>query len=303
MKVLVTGASGRFGRLVVEALARDGHEVIGLDLRPWDDPPEGVSVVATDLLKRGTENVFREHRPDAVVHTASGSHLKVFSHDRYRVNLGGAKAVFDYAHTYGAKKAVFVGRHTYYGANPDSPLYHSEDDPPLGIETYPELADLVAADLFACSALWRYSSVESVVLRVCYTLGPSRHGNLADYLRGPRVATIAGFNPLFQFIHEQDAVRAVLASLRQGVRGVFNVAGPDPLPLSVLIERAGRTVVPMPEAAFRLVGGRFGFPKLLAGAARHIKFPVVIDSSAFEGETGFEALYGQEETIAAFRKA
>ena len=90
---------------------------------------------------------------------------------------------------YGVEHVVFVGRHTYYGAAADSPLFHVEDEPPMGLASFPQLADLVAADLYAGSALWRYSSFVTTVLRMVYTLGSTGHGTLATFLRGARVPT------------------------------------------------------------------------------------------------------------------
>ena len=151
-----------------------------------------------------------------------------------RINVGGTRAVFEHCKAYGVKHAIFVGRHTFYGAGPDSPLYHTEDEPPMALGTFPELADLVAADLYAANALWRTPELVTTVLRICYTLGPSGHGTLGTFLRGPRVPTILGFDPLFQFMHEDDVVRALALALEKQLRGVFNVAGPDPVPLSSL---------------------------------------------------------------------
>ncbi|MBX3028864.1 MAG: SDR family oxidoreductase [Chloroflexi bacterium] len=42
---LVTGSNGGIGRATVAALVASGHEVIGLDLRPGDDPLLGRSIV------------------------------------------------------------------------------------------------------------------------------------------------------------------------------------------------------------------------------------------------------------------
>jgi len=131
--------------------------------------------------------------------------------------------VFDYCHAYSVRRVVFVGRHTYYGADADSPMYHTEAEPPTGNASFPELADLVAADLYAGSALWRYPELETVVLRVCYTLGASHHGTLASFLRGRRVPMVLGFDPLFHFMHEDDAASAIVTALERNERGVFNV--------------------------------------------------------------------------------
>ena len=128
MKVLVTGIAGALGRRVAIQLQSAGHEVIGIDRRPWYHPPEGIRVFQHDIRKRPAEDVFRTQRPEAMIHMATVTHLTHRSEDRFRINLVGTQAVFDHCHTYGVKRAIFVGRHTYYGAGPDSALYHTESE-------------------------------------------------------------------------------------------------------------------------------------------------------------------------------
>jgi UDP-glucose 4-epimerase len=303
MKVLVAGIAGNIGRLVTDLLLQEGHEVVGIDRRAWYHPPDGVRVFQADIRKRPAEDVFRTQRPEAVIHMATVTHLTHRSQDRYRINLGGTQAVFDHCHTYGVRKAIFVGRHTYYGAAPDSVLYHTESEPPMAVHTFPELSDLVAADLYAGSTLWRYPEIDTAVLRCVYTLGPLKQGTLAAYLRGPRVPTVLGFDPLFQFMHEQDTAAAIVSALAEGVRGVFNVAGPPPVPLSVIVRETGRKIIPVPEPLFNLVLGRFGMPKLPPGALQHIKYPIVVDDARFREATGFAPTYDEDATLAAFRNA
>jgi len=301
MKVLITGISGKIGRLVATILHGHGHEIIGVDRRDWPDAPPGVTVHQADIRKRAAAEVFRSTRPEAVIHMATVSHITTKSADRYRINLHGTRAVFDHCHEYGARRMVFVGRHTYYGASPETSLYHKEDAPPMAVTTFPELSDLVAADLYACTGLWRFPDLGSVVLRVCYTLGPARQGTLAAFLRGPRVPIILGFDPLFQFMHELDAAKAIVTALESDIRGVFNVAGPNPVPLSLLIRETGRSPLPVPELLFRFSLGRFGLPRLPRGAIEHLKHPVVVDKSAFYRATGFTHDYDEDATMHAFR--
>ncbi|HMR04702.1 MAG TPA: SDR family oxidoreductase [Polyangiaceae bacterium] len=303
MRVLVTGISGKVGQQVALLLAEHAHEVVGIDRRPWRDAPEGMRIHQADIRKRAAEDVFRIEKPDAVIHMATVTHLTAQSEDRYRINLGGTKAVFDFCHRYGVKHAVFAGRHTYYGAAADSVLYHTEDEPPLALETFPELADLVAADLFAGTALWRYPEIATAVLRIVYTLGPSKSGTLAAFLRGRRVPSVLGHDPLFQFMHEADVARALVLALEKGLRGVYNVAGPQPMPLSSIVRHVGHQLIPVPEVLFRLVLGRFGLPRLPPGALSHIKFPVVVDASAFVEKTGFKHSKDEYETLQDFRRS
>ncbi len=301
MKVLIPGITGRLARSVATKLHAAGHQVLGIDRRPWTSAPRDIEIFQIDIRKCAAEEVFRKHRPEAVIHMATVTHLTVRNEDRFRINLFGTRAVFDHCARYGAKRCIFVGRHTYYGAAADSSLYHGEEDPPFAMTTFPELADLVAADLYAGSALWRYPELDTSVLRLCYTLGPSVSGTLATYLKGQRVPMVLGFDPLFQFVHEDDAADAICLALEKQLKGVYNVAGPQPMPLSTLIRAAGRQPVPVPELLLRAVFGRFGLPQLPPGAVAHLKYPVVIDDSSFRAATGYNHKYDEDQTIAAFR--
>jgi UDP-glucose 4-epimerase len=303
MKVLVPGIAGRLGKMLATKLIGLGHDVIGIDRRPFRDAPAGVEMHELDIRKRAAEDVFRRVRPNAVIHMATVTHLVVQSEDRYRINLGGSRAVFEHSAAYGVEHVVFVGRHTYYGAAADSPLFHTEDEPPMGLASFPELADLVAADLYAGSALWRYPSFVTSVLRMVYTLGPTGHCTLATFLRGARGPTILGYDPLFQFMHEEDVVSALATTLDKRPRGVFNVAGPQPVPLSVVIRETGRTNVPLPEIVLNTALGRFGLPKLPPGALEHIKYPITVDGSAFRAATGFTHAIDEKGAMRAYRDA
>lgn len=303
MRVLIPGIAGRLGQMVAERLRDEGHEVAGIDRRRWANSPDGIEVHQVDLRKRAAEDVFRKFRPEGVIHMATVSHLQARTEERHRINLGGTRAVFDHCVKYGTEHCVFVGRHTYYGAAPDSPLYHTEDEPPLGLATFPELADLVSADLYAGSALWRFPQLSTTVLRMCYTLGPSGHGTLATFLKGKRIPTVLGFDPLFQFMHERDVTSAIATALVKKRRGVFNVSGPQPIPLSIVARETGRSLIPVPEPLMRGAMGRFGLPKLPTGALEHLKYSIVIDSKRFREETGFAHEVDEVQAMHEFRNA
>jgi UDP-glucose 4-epimerase len=302
VKVLLVGVAGGTARACALTLRERGHEVVGLDRRPWRDAPKGIRNFEVDLRKRAAEDVFRKEKPEVVVHMATVTSLtRPSAEERERVNLGGTRAVFEHSLSYGVKHVVFVGRHTYYGAAADSALYHLEDEPPMALGTFPELADLVAADLYASTALWRSPSLGVSVLRFCYTLGPSKTGTLSTFLSGKRVPMVLGYDPLFQFMYEQDFATAVALTVERRPRGVYNVAGPSPVPLSNIARATGRTPVPIPEPVLKAVIGHFGFPALPKGALEHIKYPVVVDASSFVKTTGFKWEVDEVETLSRYR--
>lgn len=301
MKVLITGISGAHARMIAERLLGLGHDIVGVDRRPWPDPPAGIRVYQADVRKRPAADVFRSEKPEVVIHMATITHFSASREERLRINLQGTRIVFELCHEHGVQHAIFVGRHTIYGAAPDAPLYRCEDEPPLAVTTFPELADLVAADLFACTALWRWPSLRTTVLRLVYTLGPSHRGTLANFLEGPRVPMLLGFDPLFQFMHDEDAADAIVLAVQHQLSGVYNVAGPPPVPLSILCRGTGRSAIPIPEPLFPLVIGRFGLPHLPPGAASHIKHPIVVDAAAFRKATGFQHRFDAHSVMTSFR--
>lgn len=305
MKVLITGISGGIARALARQLAIMDHEVLGIDRRPWPDAPPNIQLFNVDIRKRPAEDVFRLHRPEIVIHMATVTHLTAREEERYRINLGGTQSIFEHCHQYGVKQALFIGRHTIYGATADAPLYRSEAEPPLATATYPALADLVAADLFAGSALWRYPKLNTAVLRLAYTLGPSMRGTLASFLgseKGHTVPTIMGFDPLFQVMHESDAVDAIIAAMQAKLRGVFNVAGPSPIPLSVLCKRVDRVILPLPEVLYTLITRRLSLSSLPLSAIKHIKYPVVIQDQTFKNLTGYQHRIDQEQLLDSFKE-
>lgn len=301
MKVLVAGIAGALARLVALQLRARGHQVLGLDSRRWADCPEDISITQVDIRKRAAEDVFRVHRPDCVVHMATVNALSAAGEERERINVGGTKAVFAHSAQHGVKHVVFVGRHTYYGASPDSPLYHTEEEPPRGMGRFPELADLVSADLFAASALWREPGMNTTVLRLVYTLGPSRSGTLASFLSGRRVPLVMGYDPLYHYLDEGDAAQAIATAVEAAPRGIFNVAGPPPLPLSVVVKQVGKKAVALPEGLARLLLGNLGFSTLPTGALEHLKYPIVIDSTAFRARTGWAHSVNEVEVLRRHR--
>lgn len=302
MKVLIVGVGGALARLVALKLREAGHAVMGIDRRPWWDAPKDIPVYEVDIRKRAAEDVFRRERPECVVHMATVNALSAFGEERARINIAGTRAVFEHSVAHGVKHVIVVGRHTYYGASADSPLYHTENEPPHGIGNFPELADLVAADLYAANMLWREPALCTTLLRLVYTLGPSQTGTLARFLRGKRVPMVFGFDPLFQFLEEDDAANGVVAAVLKRPRGIFNVAGPSPVPLGVIASETGRTAVPIPEAVLVKLLGRFGFPNLPRGAIEHIKYPIVVDASAFRAATGYTYATSEVEVLRRYRR-
>ncbi len=296
--LIVTGALGSFGRVATRWLsARGDAEVHAVDVRDAAEVPRGVEYHRLDVRKRGFEDLVRRVRPRAVVHLAMVRRFGFDAAQRHRINFEGTAKVFEVGRRLGVPKMVFCSRATVYGALPDQPQFVSEEHPPSAGRTFPEMQDLVAADLYASQMLWRFGDVETALLRPVNVLGPTVRTLLNRYLGRRRVFTVMGYDPMQQVLHEDDLGLAFEHALAPGVRGVFNVTGPGEVPLSVLIDEAGARAVPLPESVIGAIRGRLGFPEIPRGALEYLKFPCTVDGSRFARETGFEPRRSLVETL------
>src|SRR5213083_2457579 len=202
-KLLITGIAGGQGRLIARRLA-DFFRIAGVDRQPWEGFPSNVSMHVVDLRKRKFEDVFRTERPDALVHHAFVRHFRSDPRVRHEVNVLGTKRVLEYAIAYGVKRVVVLSSSYVYGALPDNPFYLNEDLPLNVSRTYPEVRDLAEVDTLATAFLWRHPEVTTSILRPVNTLGYYTNSAIRRYLAARWVPTILGFNPMTQFIHEED---------------------------------------------------------------------------------------------------
>ena len=303
-KLLITGISGGLGRLLASRL-RNRFKVIGVDKTSWSTSPPDVNMHVVDLRKRKFEDVFRTERPDALIHLAFVRHFRANPRVRHEVNVLGTKRVLEYAIAYGVKRVVVLSSSYVYGALADNPYYVDEDYPLNVSRTYPEVRDLAEVDSLATAFLWRHPEVTTAILRPVNMLGFYTHSTISRYLGQRYVPTILGFNPMMQFIHEDDVAEAFALALQVGAHGVFNVAGPGAVPLKVAIHETGGTAVPLPDSVARALFSRLfrlGLYHTPPGAMDFLKYPCTIDGRQFARVTGFAPLIPLEKTFAAVRR-
>ncbi|MDG2305882.1 MAG: NAD-dependent epimerase/dehydratase family protein [Candidatus Binatia bacterium] len=301
-RLLITGISGGQGRLLTRRLAGT-CEIVGVDRRTWDERPQGVEIHEVDLRSRHVDELFRRLRPDAVAHLGLVRH-QFDAHLRHDVNVVGTKHLLECCAEYGVDRVVVMTSSYVYGALPENPFYMDEDTALNVSRHYPEIRDLAEVDALATGFLWRYPEIATAILRPVNTLGRSVHSSIGAYLKPDYVPTILGFDPLLQFIHEQDLTESIVSALESRVRGVFNIVGPGAVPLSVAVRETGSTAVPLPEplAVFLLDRlFRYGLFPVPADAVDFVKYPCTIDGRRFQDASGFEPLLGLEDTLRSVR--
>jgi UDP-glucose 4-epimerase len=301
-KVVITGISGRFGRLLARELHRQ-FPVIGIDRRPFREAPRDVEMHRVDIRSRSCEDIFRTNNVGAVVHLNIMHNPRKSGGERHQFNLVGTRQLLQYCEQYRVQKVIVLSTANLYGASPRTQQYVGEDAPLLGGGTDANSRHLIELDMLVTSFLWQYPQVETVVLRPVHILG-SVHNAPSNYLRLPRIPKLMGFDPLVQVIHELDVVRAIQATLMPGARGIFNVTGPEAVPLSAMLAQTNKPVINVPHVLFEMMARRlyksrvWNFP---AAELDHLKYGCMVSANRVSDELGFKPQYSLEDTLAPFR--
>jgi UDP-glucose 4-epimerase len=297
--VLVTGVCGRLGRRLARALHRQCR-VIGLDRRTFPDRPRDVEHHELDLRSARARDVFASG-VSAVVHLGVDHDLRADSAENHTINMTRMQKLFEHVEHFGIKKVVLLSSANVYGPRPDNPQFLTEDAPLLGAGPFSQIRDLVELDMGSQAYFWRLPEVASVILRPAHILGTVKNAP-SNYLRLAVVPTLLGFDPMMQAVHQDDVVRAIMLALKPTVRGIFNIAGPPPVPLSRVLELLERSTVAVPhtmarlgvERLFKLRVTSFPAPEL-----DFIRFVCMIDDARARRDLGYAPTHGLVSTLCA----
>lgn len=301
-KVVITGISGRLGRILARRLHHDlDYQIVGLDRRPMSGRPKDIEHHQVDLRSKKARDIFRAGDVDALVHLGVMHDPRARPAELYSWNITGTSKLLEYCQAYRVPKVVLLSSANVYGPRPDNPQFLTEEAPLLAAQRFPQMRDLVEIDHLVSTFLWRAANVETVILRPVHIVGPV-HNAPSNYLRIERPPVLLGFDPMVQLIHVQDVAEAIVTALSPNRRGIYNITGPGEVPLSTVLRELGREPVAIPHPvagpilslAFRL--GMSSFP---VAELDFIRYVCMVDGRRATAELGFRPRFGLRETIHA----
>jgi len=117
---------------------------------------------------------------------------------------------------------------------------------------------------------------------------------------------VLGFDPLWQFLHEADAIAAFRLAVVRDAPGVFNIAPDGVLPLGTAIRLAGRHALPLPRpVAGSLVGALWvaQFAEAPPAFFDYLQYVCVADGELARKAMGYRPLYTSREALIDFANA
>jgi UDP-glucose 4-epimerase len=303
-RILVTGLSTYWGGRLAQALeAFDEVEaVIGVD----NKEPQ-VELERTEYVKVGAQHALLRRVVEAAeIDTVVDTRLVVDSttttsgkaHDNNIIGTMNILAACSGADS-PVRKVVFKSSAHYYGCEQDDPAFFDESMGRPHPPRTPIERDIVEAEASLNEFAEKNPDVAVSILRFANVLGPDVRTSHIGLFSLPAVPMILGFDPRYQFVHEDDVVHALEHAVKRSAPGVYNVAGDGVLALSEVAGLLGKPYAPvlpfwgtgLAAAALRRVGINIP-PEVL----NQLRFGRGLDNRRYKA-TGFSYGYTSREAV------
>jgi UDP-glucose 4-epimerase len=304
-RVLITGLASHWGGRLAQRLERDGSvaAIIGIDERDPQhafDRTEFVRVAPeAHLLRR----IIRAAQIDTVIDTRlDGGGTARAPHE---AGVDATRALLIAAGGDGSpvRKLVFKSSALVYGAERDDPAFFTEEmertrPPRGGLERSVVEAERLLAEFADANP-----RTTVTVLRFAPAIGDEARSAQLALLALPLVPSILGFDPRWQFIHEDDVIGAMRHAATGELPGAYNAAADGVLALSEIVSLLGKATLPvLPPwgtvfAAIQL--RRLGLPAPVE-LLRDLRFGRGLDNRRLKA-TGYTYAYTTREAVLELR--
>jgi nucleoside-diphosphate-sugar epimerase len=252
-KYLITGGAGFLGINLVRHLLHRGHEVVSLDIAPFDYPDvqDRVTVITGDIRDRACVDRAVEG-VDVVVHSAAA--LPLYSQrDIFTTDVVGTRNMLDSAYQHHVDRLIQISSTAVYGIPDHHPLY--EHDRLHGVGPYGRAK--IRAERVCLE--YRKKGLCVSIIRPKSFIGPERLGVFAllfDWASSGRNFPILGWGSnRYQLLDVEDLCDAIYLAATgdcEKVNDTFNIGAKEFTTfredLQAVLDEAGfgKRVLPIP---------------------------------------------------------
>ncbi|MDO8519523.1 MAG: NAD-dependent epimerase/dehydratase family protein [Deltaproteobacteria bacterium] len=307
--ILITGANGFIGSHLLRALeSHGGYSLVVADKRKPEFNAKKTKFYKLDLTEPLADvqlsEILKKEKCHTVVHCAfpiTPPRNQSFSHELISV---GTFYLFNACAEAKVHKIIMASTTDVYGAFASNPNFLEEDlHQPQGDRQSAFLKDKIDAEKQALRYAKKYPDRCVTILRPATILGPTINSYKTRLMKRPYVATVLGFDPLIQFIHEEDVIRAFILAIEKDVPGIHNIVGNGVLPLSRVIKIGGKIHLRFPQIGFKTFIQLLWYADISPAPASHVNFLrylCVADGSKAKARLGFVPKYSTKEALLSF---
>jgi UDP-glucose 4-epimerase len=297
--VLVTGVSRYLGGHFARRLTAEGSvsRVIGVDVIP---PPHDIGraeFVRADIRNPMIGKIIAQAEVDTVVHMnviATPTHAGGRTSQKEINVIGTMQLLAACQKAPSVRRLVVKSSGAVYGSSPRDPAMFTEDMGPKSLPRAGFGKDSVEVEGYVRGFSRRRPDTEITMLRFANIIGPGIRTTLTDYFSLPVVPVPFGYDARLQFVHENDAIGALLRATTGPAVGITNIAGNGVITVAQAAGIAGRPIMPVPMVAAGLLGSvvkRAGLTDFSGDQLQFLAFGRGLDTARMRSVLGFEPEY------------
>jgi UDP-glucose 4-epimerase len=308
-RVLITGLASFWGGRVAQAFEADPSVdvIVGLDTKDPEVPLDRTEFVRADQTYSILTRIVQAAGIDTILHTfLTVDSTRIRGRALHEQNVIGTMNLLAAAGSPGSSvQQVIVKSSTLvYGSSWQDPTWFREELPRVGPARSRVERSLVEVESYVRDFADDNPHVTVTVLRFANVLGTDIVTPITRALQLPLVPCIFGFDPLLQFVEEDDVVRSIEFATNHRIPGIFNVAGDGRVPWSEVAAMCGKRLAPMPPIATEWAATPLGLigvelpPELL----QLLRYGRGADNRRLKA-TGFEYRYTSAGAVESFARA
>lgn len=237
MKILVTGGAGFIGSNLVDALVKEGRQIVVIDDFSTGNKKfinSSAKLYDQDILSGKIAEIFGQEKPEVVYHLAARVNVRESIEDPVsdcQANIEGSLNILEQARKVGTKKIIFASSGgAMYGDTPKDKIPTPETYPAVPISPYGINKLAIENYLYYYNKVF---GISSVVLRFSNVYGPRQNSKgeggvvaifIDKILNNEQPVIYGDGEQTRDMVFIDDVVKANISVLASNKSGVYNIS-------------------------------------------------------------------------------
>lgn len=313
-RILITGALGYLGKIVLRKLHRDLQSgkidgLVAMDVKPVDMNRclSKVTYIQADIRDSKLWEQLAKNNITTVIHLAaiidSQSSSRAF---QYEVDVLGTQNLLEACVKTQVKRVIISSSGAAYGYHPDNPAWLKETHPTRGNDIFAYAAHKRLVEEMLEGYRQQQPQLEQIIFRVCTILGHSTENLITNLFDKKRILGIKGYASPYVFIWDEDVAACMQQAVYSKVTGIYNLAGDGAIcneDLAIILDKPYLALSARLLRVALAIGNRLGITQYGTSQLLFIQYRPVLDNTKLKTVFGYTPKKNSLETFLFYLKS